>query len=112
MDKKDNAENLEQRVNPYAAPCGETKEIEDLHASLVNCDRLKCFYRGLGLGIFVVSMAGTDLAAMTGKYELVKFSYNNPMTIMVLAGVAALACVLKAEKYKWKAWLWWSMSAR
>src|SRR3989344_7514722 len=78
MDKKDNAEDLEQRVNPYAAPCREKKEIEKLHAPVIS------------LGI----------AEKIEKYEAARFIYKNSTPLMMLGAFLGATCLYVANIYK------------
>ena len=98
MDKK--KEDLEQRVNPYAAPCRETKEIEKLHASMANCDRLKWFYRGLAGMVYFAPVISYGVTLEKRMYGITRFIDENFTSLSILSIVLEVTCLYAANIYK------------
>lgn len=102
MSKDEKSEDLEQLVNPYAPPCLEREEIERLPGSMINCDRMKWFYRSLAGIIYFTPVTSCYIAAKTSRYDVARFIDDNFYTLQITALVLGATCLYVANLYKKK----------
>src|SRR3989344_3615324 len=115
MDKQ--TEDLEQLVNPYAAPC-EAESIEDLYDSLNRSKKLKIFYSVLAATfLFIAPVSAFSLIYVEAterreererpetireKNEILDFIDKNYDPLFYLSAAAGIACMVQLLRYKSK----------
>lgn len=116
MDQK-KPQNLEQLVNPYAAPC-EAESIEDLYDSLNRSKKLKMFYSVLATTfLFIAPVSAFSLIYVEAterqeareknetireKNEILNFIDTNYDPLFYVSAAAGIACLVQLLRYKSK----------